>query len=831
MQIKKLLAGSLAAITAGATIAMGAFAIDSLGDYVTTSDGSLTSPIIVIGAPASPSSAFAKDVLGAADIAAAVAGYATTPVTVSGGAVVTVSNGISLDTANTKIRYGDNIHNAKDMLTSSDLSTVLATGSVTDKQGNDYDYNQYIDVKTSVTTAAVDFGTSGNDLTSAVPIIPIGTTNSDLLYTMKITFSPALDTTSDKVDGKAITLFGSDYTLGSGTELSNTTLTMFGGGTSVGIAMGDSSDVAVGSGSYNVEVVGISTGGTVATLSVDGGEFLTASAGDYITLAPGVQAYIKTVSLFGTGETGSVTLQAGTDKIVLKNSDYVRKGTASDNAVKGTSVTVTPGGADKISQITVKVYAPSGTEDYIEAGSAFTDPVFGSFKVAFGGLEPALDSTSRDIVELTTSDNLVTMSFTDQNQKAGSLDIASNYWGSSTSGEATLKVQDANDYDYVLVEGANLTLNDYTIINTNGFSHLMQLSSHDISAATTTKTVTFTDTLSGTAYAATMTGGGAGNTSTNFIIDGYTYTVNIVDGTTGSEVFNVTDSVTGIRVYPTLTLSGGEALAIIENVTLASATMTVQLPGSLDTTAAYNVALGDAGDYTAGQLVYTWDNATKKLSLNGSTGVLPSGKAAVVVVEEKDAASVRNAITQVAEVESGTSNKVQVDGTAPAFTGTATSAQKTTDTKVKKYLDLYGTLVTTNTDGQGTVTIAYPDEQVIAKVAIGADPTFSAAAGGEEILSAVKITSPVAKLASEVSSTAPGADLILIGGPCANSLTAAVLGADEQCDNWPYTTGIIKEVTGAFTDGSKALVIAGTTADNTRSLAADAMAGTLAYSN
>jgi len=830
MQIKKLLAGGLAAITAGATIAMGAIAIDSLGDYVTTSDGSLTSPIIVIGAPASPSSAFAKDVLGAADIAAAVAGYATTPVTVSGGAVVTVSNGISLDTANTKIRYGDNIHNAKDMLTSSDLSTVLATGTVTDKQGNDYDYNQYIDVKTSVTSAKVDFGTSGNDLASAVPIIPIGTTSSDLLYTMKITFSPALDTTSDKVDGKAITLFGSDYTLGSGTELSNTTLTMFGGGTSVGIAMGDSADVAVGSGSYNVEVVGISTGGTVATLSVDGGEFLTASAGDYITLAPGVQAYIKTVSLFGTGETGSVTLQAGTDKIVLKNADYVRKGTASDNAVKGTSVTVTKGGADKISQITVKVYAPSGTEDYIEAGSAFTDPVFGSFKVAFGGLEPALDSTSRDTVELTTSDNLVTMSFTDQNEKAGSLDIASNYWGSSTSGEATLRVQDANDYDYVLVEGANLTLNDYTIINTNGFSHLLQLSSHDISAATTTKTVTFTDMLSGTAYAATMAGGGAGNASTNFIIDGYTYTVNIVDGTTGSEVFNITDSVTGTRVFPTLTLSGGEEVAIIENVTLG-ANMSVQLPGSLDTTDTYNVALSTTQDYSAGQLTYSYDGADTSLTLNISGTPLATGKAAVVVVEEKDAASTRNAITQVIEVESGTSNKVQIDGTAPVFTGTATTAQKTTDTKVKKYLDLYGTLVTTNTDGQGTVTIAYPDEQVIAKLAIGADPSFSAAAGGEEILSAVKITSPVAKLASEVSSTAPGADLILIGGPCANSLTAAVLGADEQCSNWPYTTGIIKEVTGAFTDGSKALVIAGTTADNTRSLAADAMAGTLAYSN
>ena len=75
MNIKKVLAGSLAAITAGATLAFGAFGA-GLGDYVTTTDSTLSSPMIVVG-----NSVPGSDVIGAADIAAAVAGYATTTTT------------------------------------------------------------------------------------------------------------------------------------------------------------------------------------------------------------------------------------------------------------------------------------------------------------------------------------------------------------------------------------------------------------------------------------------------------------------------------------------------------------------------------------------------------------------------------------------------------------------------------------------------------------------------------------------------------------------------------------------------------------------------------
>ncbi|MFH1364946.1 MAG: hypothetical protein ABIH52_04835, partial [Candidatus Aenigmatarchaeota archaeon] len=65
-----------------------------MGDYVSTTGGdTLSSPMIVVG-----SSVPGSDVIGAADIAAAVAGYATTTTTVSGVGTVAVSNGVGLDT-------------------------------------------------------------------------------------------------------------------------------------------------------------------------------------------------------------------------------------------------------------------------------------------------------------------------------------------------------------------------------------------------------------------------------------------------------------------------------------------------------------------------------------------------------------------------------------------------------------------------------------------------------------------------------------------------------------------------------------------------------------
>ncbi|RLJ09690.1 MAG: hypothetical protein DRP15_02820, partial [Candidatus Aenigmatarchaeota archaeon] len=143
------------------------------------------------------------------------------------------------------------------------------------------------------------------------------------------------------------------------------------------------------------------------------------------------------------------------------------------------------------------------------------------------------------------------------------------------------------------------------------------------------------------------------------------------------------------------------------------------------------------------------------------------------------------------------------------------------------YLDLTGDSV-----GTKKVEIYYPGKRpAYVNVAVGSDPQVVVSGGtGGTYEKAVKITTPVAKLASEVDTSALTSDLILIGGPCANSLVATLLSAEGiTCDNWNYTKGIIKEIENAFDSGHKALIVAGTTGSDTRELAAMVMQGTTCY--
>jgi flagellar hook assembly protein FlgD len=152
----------------------------------------------------------------------------------------------------------------------------------------------------------------------------------------------------------------------------------------------------------------------------------------------------------------------------------------------------------------------------------------------------------------------------------------------------------------------------------------------------------------------------------------------------------------------------------------------------------------------------------------------------------------------------------------------------------------YGTLVETDTDAD-TAKIWYPGKRpAYANVALGGNPviTVGGATGGT-VDQAVKVTQPIAKFASEITSPSTiTSDLILIGGPCANSLvatlmetTAATCLADWNAYNGGITEGLIKEFTNAFGSGKKALVVAGTNAADTRAMAAKVMQGTLAYQN
>jgi hypothetical protein len=261
----------------------------------------------------------------------------------------------------------------------------------------------------------------------------------------------------------------------------------------------------------------------------------------------------------------------------------------------------------------------------------------------------------------------------------------------------------------------------------------------------------------------------------------------------------------------------------------------------------FNIGVAGQTNFTLGKtstggtnylLASNSDNTTYVINVIGdpSSGSTSAGysQPTLMLIEEKDDSSNRYSLFVSAGYTASSGNNL-ADAATPTFTYREDSQTRGSDSNVVDYVDLYGAYVVEDKNDQNSVTIYYPDDQVYAVIGAG-DATATASVGGASgttVDAAVVITSPVAKLASEINTDSLSSDLILIGGPCANSLLATLAETSDDipsCADWDLTTGLIKEVEDAFGSGQKALVVAGTTADDTRNLAADVMGGTLDYS-
>jgi len=594
----------------------------------------------------------------------------------------------------------------------------------------------------------------------------------------------------------------------------------------------------------SITVNGINTAGTAADLTIDGVSYNSQAASTYITTSSGVRVYVKSVSLYGTGGAGRVVFKVGADKIQIKNADYVRTGTNLD-IVKGAWGIVTASGADTVSQFQVAIYAADSETNYIKVGSKFVDPVFKTIVFDYEGLSPSLTSTARDTVKVTYSgDNYVTADFTDYRGYSKSLTFASNYENSAS--QLYTKLRDTTPYDYEVAENVSVAKYNYTIVNQGGFSHILQVS--DIDSTSTTKSATLRDIISSTDYKVTLSDLMVGT----LVLDGKTYYVDASATNTSLKIFRGTATRTGsaalpIGLYAPLRLKNGEELVLAKPVSVANGTY-YTVPGNntvvggeglctlqlVNTTTAYgcsNVGYTAVWTGTVGQFFPNGLNTTGNIN---STGL--------VIIEEKDNANSRAAIYLPVSVEtSGSTTKVNVDSAniATMMTGepaTVTSVdQGIIDTYVTKGVDYYGTLVTRSTDQQGTVTVAYPDEQVIALAFVGGTDMAVSLVGGTSgtcVSTTVnKVTTPVAKLDTEVTSTDKSTkNIISVGGPAVNSVTATLLGVPfpsfGAASTLPQNKGLIKLVDNAFGSGKTALVVAGWDVADTRRATSAVVAGT-----
>jgi len=164
-----------------------------------------------------------------------------------------------------------------------------------------------------------------------------------------------------------------------------------------------------------------------------------------------------------------------------------------------------------------------------------------------------------------------------------------------------------------------------------------------------------------------------------------------------------------------------------------------------------------------------------------------------------------------------------------ATSGTAEAAELTIGgtnkgTVEEDYRTLYGFIVRdpkSNGDSD-QLEIAVPSEQLKATVVVEGPKTSVTAGAGTTVKKAVPIVDNIARLDTDsgVEAAKSTKNLILVGGPAVNKLTAEALGLSfptfGAASTIPEGAAMIKLVDNAFVQGKTALVVAGWEAENTR---------------
>ena len=217
--------------------------------------------------------------------------------------------------------------------------------------------------------------------------------------------------------------------------------------------------------------------------------------------------------------------------------------------------------------------------------------------------------------------------------------------------------------------------------------------------------------------------------------------------------------------------------------------------------------------------ILTSDDTTMTVSYNVTTGL--------VTIEEDALKQGKNITVQIgATYEYLGDNEGDADTDDITYNSGANMAAKDEDVRT-----LYGTVIEAPEDNADSdkVVLSIPSDQVKATVTIkGLGSTVETVEGG---VTQVDLGVGIAKLASEAEADKTVKNLVLLGGPYANSLVEelAVAGKTPTRAQWGDLTGkaIIQAIDGAFVEGKAAIVVAGADAEQTRSAALKLMTGGL----
>jgi hypothetical protein len=852
---EKIIALFLTAIMAATYFSL-VLAANDLGTYPAPfCSGGVCNFYTVVG-----SNSQATDVVGSGDVTARLAGENYVLTSTTGGTTTAVTGeGARIDTTSDKIFLGNYLDNARTSITSTDLPTLLKAGEVVDDNGNSYAYTQDLTIDNG---AQVTFDTASGNLDDPAVYIYLPSTSisdTNYIYSTRVTFSKPLNITSTSIIDQVIKLFGTEYTIGTGSAYtaSSQKLVLFGGANVVTLKDGEEQVVTIGGAEYTVKNEGASSA-TAAVISVNGETVAVTQGGSY--KKSGLDVYVSAIYYYSKeAAVSSVKLSLGSQKLTLDGSSHeVTFGTSDtlDNVYVVLSGTTTPDGT--ISKIQVFFGASDSETAYTLVGKDFVDPVWKTFKLAFSSTTPALDDTNSDSIVATYSgDKGITLKFTDYAENEKTLEFAYNNVTSITS-SPTIRLMDNDRYEYVIQENGPAYYKWYVIVDKGDESHLLQVYNIPDGKISTagTDSVKLKDMMTGTIYEKTISpANDCTNTYCNVSmqIGSQSYFVYLFNGTTKQEGYvKITwdDSTacgsgdtgatygsagTYTRIFPGIKAKNGEYIYFVNNYTTVAGGTAVCLPGDVsDSDALWTV--GTTATRLVGAMNFTYNSTGADTYLTVTP--IKNYVAGVAILEEKQTeASNRKDLVYLGVTDDGgsTSRKIRIDTPTTfmtdATTGLATLKTLGSNSYIQQAYDIFGTkLVKDTTATQYKITVTYPDDQVYTNIFFLTNDAVvtTGATGAGTVKKVVPLSDSVSKLDTDITDPATvKKNLVLIGGSCANPLVQKLVDSGKldpkfTCTGgvpgagWETGKGYIIYVVDAFATGYDAIVIAGTDAIDTR---------------
>lgn len=805
--IKRIVALGVGATMLGATM-LGATAAADLANYPNQFvKNSIYDGLMVVG------SGNSDDNLAMTDIAthiyfAGTGGGSTTVVSGDAWKVGTSSQYLEMAPNNESTVEGENIRNMATYIDKSDLS-ALATGTYATNDKS-VTYNQYLYFdSTDQENEIVKYVENDDDVTADFFFVK----NAGHIARYKLEFTSqaesditdstgSADTTADYLDDfedTKINMFGIEYDIvlarrDVATGAQDIRLLLMGGSTKNTLSLDESETISFNGKDYVTSLDFVDQ--TYAKFTVNGEDTNKLKVGDTRKLSDGTEIGVTEILYQSfAGGVMKVTFFIGVNKVELKDSNVTTAATNYGSVIVGSEdidgTTVLFTGTDdntKFKLSTIEINMTAEDDYFVPAGGKLSDVIAAAgeekevlftqnWDIEYKGLG---DQPTHNIQLDSSNDRKYELKFYDGDNNAATLPLAyANGTISINLGEEaalatvpttatatkTLRVREVDPIaknNYFVVTGGTTGAN----ADGSAKSYALQYRGADANTKSSPK-VKFKDLGSGdTLEYSVPTTFDANNKVTDIKLGGYTFLVNNAS-TMASDDFQVKVSMNGDTdvtdtTFPTIVDGYGAEIVMTANTTELGANDTTTFPSFVQLA----IDTPNSNEYD------TWKPTTIYLNITATTG--PELRASL------------NGYTLLTP-----------EGETEIAYGYTTMGGMITFEEPSSAPDKF--------------TYAYPETQALPELYVTSGATSTTSVGGSQNLVQVPLTAT--KRADEVTS-ASMYNLILVGGPCANSLTATFENAGSDCAAG-YMPG--KAKIKFYDNGDKvALVVAGYSGDDTR---------------